>query len=41
MKVKWQVEDGYCGGLRIQITEINDQDLAECETEEERQNLIN
>jgi len=40
MKVTWQVEDGYCGGSRPQYTEIPDDELEECETEEERNELI-
>ncbi|MCK5343287.1 MAG: hypothetical protein KAR20_07775 [Candidatus Heimdallarchaeota archaeon] len=40
MKVTWEVEDGYCGGSRPHTTEVDDDELAECETEEERENLI-
>lgn len=40
MTVTWEVDDGYCGGSRQQHTEIDDDELAECETEEERQKLI-
>ena len=41
MKVTWQVDDGYISGSRPHTTEIDDDELAECETEEERQDLIN
>jgi hypothetical protein len=40
MKVKWQVEDGYCGGSRPHETIIDDTELEECETEEEIEELI-
>ena len=39
MKVYWCVEDGYVGHGR-QETRVDDDDLADCETEEERQELI-
>ena len=41
MRVTWEVEDGYVGKSRPQFTDINDEELAECETEEEKQQLIN
>ena len=41
MEVTWQVDDGYCCGSRPQYTEIDDDDLSECETDEEREKLIN
>ena len=41
MKVTWQVDDGYVGGSRPHTTEVDDYELSECETEEERQELIN
>lgn len=40
MIVTWEVEDGYVTGARPQHTEIPDDELAECETEEERDKLI-
>ena len=40
MKVTWQVADGYRGDQIPRVTEIDDQELADCETEEERENLI-
>lgn len=40
MRITWQVDDGYAGGGRPQHTDINDSDLAECETEEEKELLI-
>ena len=41
MKVTWQVDDGYVLGSRPLTTDIDDDELAECETEEERKELIN
>jgi hypothetical protein len=41
MKVKWEVDDGYVGASRPQVTEVDDDELAECETEDEREHLIN
>ncbi len=40
MIVRWEVDDGYAGKSRPQYTEIDDSELAECETQEERQQLI-
>jgi len=40
MIVTWTVEDGYVGKSRPQTTNIDDDDLAECETDEEREELI-
>ncbi len=40
MKITWAIDDGYVG-LRTKQTIINDDDLADCETEEERESLIN
>lgn len=40
MIVYWEVEDGYVGKSRPQSTEISDEDLDACETEEERERLI-
>lgn len=41
MKVTWGISDGYVGShSRSHTTEINDQDLVNCETEEEREDLI-
>jgi len=39
MKVVWAVEDGYVG-LRTKTTIINDEELADCKTEEKREELI-
>lgn len=39
MRVTWQVDDGYVGG-RPQYTEIDDEELAEYETEEEKEQFI-
>jgi len=41
MEITWQVVDGYCGGVRLQVTEVCDDELDECETCEEREKLIN
>ena len=40
MKVHWQVEDGYAGKARVQVTEVPDADLDECETKQEIDALI-
>ncbi|MHC4463629.1 MAG: hypothetical protein ACYS30_19695 [Planctomycetota bacterium] len=40
MRVTWEVEDGYCGKARPQHTDIDDEALAECETDAERERLI-
>lgn len=41
MIVTWQCEDGYVGGSRPHRVEVPDDELAECETEEEREQMIN
>ena len=41
MIVTWEVDDGYVGKSRPQHTEVPDNELAECETDEEREDLIN
>lgn len=41
MRVVWYVNDGYNSDNRPHYTEVNDDDLAECETQEEREKLIN
>lgn len=40
MEITWQVDDGYAGGFRPHMTTVNDDDLAKCETVEERESLI-
>lgn len=40
MKVRWEVEDGYVGGARPQYTEVPDEELNECVTGDEREELI-
>jgi len=40
MKVTWEVEDGYVGPSAPQNTEVPDEELAECQTNEEREELI-
>jgi len=40
MKITWEVDDGYCGKSRPQTTEIDDEELAEYETEEEKEKFI-
>lgn len=40
MKISWEVEDGYVGKLRPQYTEVPDDEIAECETVEEADALI-
>lgn len=40
MKVIWQIEDGYVGNSRPHTTEVDDQELSDCDTEAEREELI-
>ena len=40
MKVCWEVDDGYVGKSRPQYTEIDDREIAECETVEEAIELV-
>lgn len=40
MKIHWEIDDGYCGGSRPQSTEIDNEELAEYETEEEKEEFI-
>lgn len=40
MKVRWEVEDGYVGKSRPQYTEIPDEEWLECETESDRELLL-
>lgn len=40
MIVNWEVEDGYIGKSRPQHTAIDDDELAEYETEEEKERFI-
>lgn len=40
MKVRWQVEDGYMGKSRPQYTKIDDDDWLDCESDDERDLLI-
>ena len=40
MKVQWIIDDGYINNA-IHSLEIDDEELNECETEEEKEDLIN
>ena len=40
MRVRWEVDDGYAGKSRPHYVEVDDEELAECVTEEEREALI-
>lgn len=40
MKVIWEVVDGYVGPSRPHVTEIEDEDLDECQSEREREDYI-
>lgn len=40
MKVTWEIDDGYVGKTRPHTTDVDDDELAECETEDEREDLI-
>ena len=41
MEVTWEVNDGYVGKSRPHYTEVPDDELDECKTKEEKQELIN
>lgn len=40
MKITWEVEDGYSGKSCPQSTEVPDDELDECETQDEKDKLI-
>ena len=40
MKVKWEIDDGYIGGSRPQITEIPDDVINGCMDDQEKQMVI-
>ena len=40
MRVKWGIEDGYAGRDRPQHVDVPDDDLAECETFAEVEELV-
>lgn len=40
MEITWEVEDGYCGGSASHITEIEDEDIADCQDVEEAMQFI-
>jgi hypothetical protein len=40
MKYRWTVDDGYVGKSRPQTTSVPDKELAECTSDEEREQLI-
>ena len=40
MRVNWEVNDGYCGKGRPQFVEIDDSEFDDCETDAERQKII-
>lgn len=40
IEITWEVEDGYVGGSRPQTTYIDRDEWDACETEDERQTLI-
>jgi len=40
MRITYHVEDGYASSSRPQHVKVNDDDLEECETEEEKIDLI-
>ena len=40
IEVIWEVQDGYVSGSRPQSTYIPREDYEECETEEEKQELV-
>lgn len=40
MKVFWEVDDGYVGKSRPQVTIVPDDELTECVNDDEREQLI-
>ena len=40
MKITYQIEDGYVGGARPQIVEIDEVEIENCETMDEVEELI-
>lgn len=40
MKINWQCYDGYVGGSRPQVANLDEEELLDCETEEEVEELI-
>ncbi len=40
MNITWEVEDNYIGKSRPQFTYVDDDDLAACETDDEREVMI-
>lgn len=40
MNITWEADDGYCGGSAPQRTRIDDEDIANCETFEEAEKVI-
>lgn len=39
MKVIWEVEDGYVGKSHPQSVEVDDEELNDCDTQEQREEL--
>lgn len=40
MKIRYDLDDGYAGPSRPHFVEVSDEDLAECETEEEKAAMV-
>ena len=40
IKVVWEIDDGYAGGARPHYTYIPFEDWDECETDEEKETLV-
>jgi len=40
MKVVWEIDDGCAGGRSEYVTDVDDDELAECETDAEREDII-
>ncbi len=40
MQIKYEVEDGYAGGSRYKYVEVDDEDLEQCESLEEKIKLV-
>jgi hypothetical protein len=40
MKIMWEIEDGYAGKSRPHYIDVPDEELDDCETDAEREDLI-
>jgi len=40
MEIRYEVDDGYCGGSRPQIVDVDDDELSQCETTQQKKEYI-